>query len=70
MHSEIQRTQRQFWSLYQQQRVYLASKPVGFVLELKEAAAVASLEEDFSVRAAAQINLAACEMVLVERKNT
>lgn len=64
MHAEIQRTQRQFLELYQQQRDYLRAKPAGFLQDLQHEAEELAHHETFSVRAAAEINRAAAGLEL------
>ena len=64
MNAEISRTQRRFIELYQEQRSYLASKPHQFVADLQHEAEELRNNEDFSVRAAAEINRAACVVIL------
>lgn len=64
MNAEIARTQRRFIQLYLEQRSYLASKPPQFLADLQHEAEELRNNEDFSVRAAAEINRAACVVTL------
>jgi hypothetical protein len=64
MHAEIEITQRRLLDCFNRQRLYLASKPVAYVEELLHRAEDLRNHEGFSVRTAAEINHAACVLVL------
>jgi hypothetical protein len=67
MNAEIDITQRQLLEIYERKRAYLASKPTGFVEDLKHECQRVRFEDRFSIRAAAEINFAACILVLEAR---
>lgn len=69
MNAEIEITRQAFWKLYFDKRHYLASKPRRFVEDLLHEAEELKHHEDYSVRAAAEINRAACMMILEEGKS-
>ena len=64
MNAEISRTQRQLLDLYREQQAYLAGKPRQFVLDLQHEADDVRKGGAFSLRTAAEINYAACTMIL------
>lgn len=64
MNAEIEITQRQFMGLYEDKRNYLAGKPRRFLEDLLHEAEELRFHEELSVRAAAEINRAACIMIL------
>ena len=64
MNAEITITQRAFLELYHSKRDYLASKPRQFITDLLHTAEELRHAEDFSMRASAEINCAACTSIL------
>ena len=69
MHPEIVLVQTKVLDLYARQRAYLAGKPVAYVEELlHRSEELRNNGDTFTVRAAAQINHAACVMILEERR--
>ena len=64
MNAEITIVQQRFLKLYQEQRAYLAGKPRQFINDLQHEAAELRHHESFSVRASAEINHAACTLIL------
>lgn len=67
MNAEIARTQRLFLGLYQDQRAYLVAKPDALLTDLLHESQECRRDQKFSVRAAAEINCAACSSILDER---
>jgi len=65
---EIEIMQRRLLELYAQQRAYLESKPTPFVEELLHRAEEQRFTGTFSSRTAAELNRAACTLILEERK--
>lgn len=71
MHSEIQLIQGKVLELFQLQRGYLRSKPTEYLEELLHRSVdEIAAGETFSSRTAAQINHAACSLILEERRAT
>lgn len=56
--------------LFESQRAYLKAKPDAYLEELKHFAEELRHTEDFSLRAATEINLAACVTILEERQES
>jgi hypothetical protein len=67
MPAEIDLVAHRIIVLYEQQRGYLANKPDAVLEDLRHRCEEATLHGDFSVRTAAEINFAACEMLLAAR---
>ena len=67
MHSEIQHTQRQFLELFERQRACLLSRTDAYLEELLHRSEDLLQADAFSVRAGAEINRAACMIILEER---
>lgn len=69
MHSEIALVQNKVLELYGRQREYLASKPNEYLEELLHRAKdEIATGTTFSARTAAEINHAACVLLLEDRK--
>lgn len=66
-HPEIEIMQRRLLALYEEQRAYLASKPRAYVEELLHRAEDDRANATFTRRTAAEINHAACVLILEER---
>lgn len=64
MNAEIAITQRAFMNLYEEKRAYLATKPMRFVEDLLHETEDLRRSNILSIRAAAEINHAACLKVL------
>ena len=67
MNAEIAIIQRRFLALYSDQRAYLNAKPTQALVDLKHECEEQRYSAEFSVRTAAEVNLAACTMILEER---
>ncbi len=67
-HPEISITQRRLLGLFQETRGYLASKPTQFLDELLHRAEDERFSPVFTLRTAAEINRAACVLILEERR--
>lgn len=68
MNPELQRIRRLFLELYEQQHSYLSDKPDHVLSDLQHECEALRFAEEFSLRAAAQINLAAVVMIQKARK--
>lgn len=69
MHAEIVIVQTKVLDLYSQQRAYLNAKPTPFLEELLHRSQdEITTGRNFSIRASAQINHAACTLILEDRK--
>lgn len=66
-HPEIAILQRKVMGTFETQRLYLANKPTQFLQDLLHRADDERFNEAFSVRTAAEINRAACVLILEER---
>ena len=64
MNAEIAITQRAFLKLYEDKRAYLATKPKQFLNDLLHEAEELRAGADYSLRASAEINRAACLSLL------
>lgn len=68
MHPEIQLVQKRFMELFAQQRESLRAKPDSFLEELQHRSGELRQHEEFSIRAAAEINHAATLTLLEKRR--
>lgn len=66
-HPEIDLVARRVLDLFAKQRAYLEAKPTEFLQDLQHRADEERFSETFSTRTAAEINRAACVVVLEER---
>lgn len=66
MNAEITIVQTRFVKLYEEQRAYLKGKPRQFIEDLLHESEDLRHNESFSIRASAEINRAACTMILEE----
>jgi hypothetical protein len=64
MNAELQLTQKRFLQLFAEQRAALAGQPRQFLNDLQHEAAGLRQHETFSVRVSAEINYAACTLLL------
>lgn len=67
MNAEIEHVANQVLGLYERQHDYLMDKPVAVIEELRHRAEESCRSLEFSVRTAAEINRAACVMILERR---
>jgi hypothetical protein len=65
--AEIELVAHRVVQLYEQQRGYLVDKPTPVIAELQHRCEEARSNENYSVRVAAEVNFAACEMLLTAR---
>ena len=68
LHPEMASLQRRVLELYEKQRAYLAVKPTDYLEELQHRSEDLIASREFTVRTAAEINRAACVMILEDRK--
>lgn len=66
-HPEIEIVGRRVLELYHEQARYLEAKPTEFLQDLQHRADEERFSETFSTRTAAEINRAACQIILEER---
>lgn len=66
--TELAVVQQRFMGLYYLHKDYLAAKPAAFLEDLLHHAEARKSSTELSVRAAAEINAAACHFILEERK--
>ena len=67
MNTEISIVQKRFLNLFTEQKACLAGKPNQSLNDLQHEAGELRNHEDFSVRVSAEINNAACALILQER---
>jgi hypothetical protein len=67
MHVELVTTQQKFLELYKQQRAALERQPTVVLVDLEQESHALTDDPTFSIRAAAEINVAACVSILRTR---
>lgn len=67
VHPEIEIARRKVLQLFLETRRYLEAKPAAFLEDLQHRAEEARFDENFTTRTAAEINRAACVLILAER---
>lgn len=67
MNAELIHVQKSFLDLYRQQRDALADKPTRQLQNLLHEAEELRHDNEFSIRASAEINRAACTVILEQR---